>query len=84
MDNQRLRIHFQGLEYSELRDILLDETVMMRQSTLPNHWFVFMESDRFEKLKLSLLIDRCMVQHPEDTNDVTVSRPHLNLENSND
>jgi len=74
-----LKIHFMDFEYAELRDILLDEDVLMRRSTLPDYWYVFIKSERFEKLKLSLLIDRCLVKQPEDSNEVEVSRPHLQL-----
>ena len=74
-----LRVHFQGFTYTELRDILLNESVMMRASTLPDDWYIFIAQDRFEKLKLSLLIDQCLVQQNEDTENVEVSRPHLKL-----
>lgn len=79
-----LKVHFMDFEYAELRDILLDEEVMMRRSTLPDHWFVFIKPERFEKLKLSLLIDRCLVKMPEDSNEVEVSRPGLKLGEQDD
>lgn len=76
-ETKYLKVHFQNFEYSELRDILLNEDVMVRASTLPGDYFVFIKPDRFEKLKLSLLIDRCMVKQAEDGINVEISRPDL-------
>jgi hypothetical protein len=83
MIDDYLKIHFQDFTYTELRDILMNEEVMMRASTLPNHYYVFLEKEKFEKLKLSLLVDQCLVQENEKGNDIEVSRPHLKLGEQN-
>lgn len=70
-----LRLHFEQFEYDELLEVLMDkESISIRQSTLPDDWYVRIEQAVFEKLKLSLLISNCIVKQEEDSINVNITR----------
>ena len=71
-----LTIHFQNFEYDEVLEVLMDREVFsVRASTLPGDWFVFINPDVFEQLKLSLLISSCIVTQEENSTLVEIVRP---------
>ena len=72
-----LRLHFEDFEYDEMREILLDEDVLFRRSTLKDNWYVSIKPKRFDTLKLSLLVSNCIVKQDEDGINVHITRNTL-------